>query len=118
MDQSAGMGSSKCVGLCRPHADPAAGRARLSQRPRGLRGNAGLAGGRASSLRSGFVVAGSLFDSEAFGELSVSAKEGEIKIGAAVRVAKEVRVFHITGAGPDGKSRKPRRESVCVFVCV
>jgi len=32
----------------------------------------------------------------------VSAKEGEIKIGAAVRVAKEVRVFHITGAGPDG----------------
>ena len=47
----------------------------------------------------------------------MSAKEGEIKIGAAVRVAKEVRVFHITGAGPDGKSRKPRRECVCVCVC-
>ena len=50
---------------------------------------------------------GSLFsDSDAFGELLGGAANEAIKVGSHVRVNREVRIFHVRGAGDKGKRRK------------
>jgi len=51
----------------------------------------------------GVLSCNSMFaDSEAFGELLISEEQVVLGVGSQVKVTCEVRIFHLSGCGPDG----------------
>ncbi len=68
----------------------------------------------ATPARKNRLACNSMFaDSDAFGELLISEEQVVIGIGSQVKVTCEVRVFHVSGCGPEGTSTAPDRAHAC-----